>query len=215
MNIFIVSAHPDDETLGVGGTILKLKQKKNNLFWILLTSPSIEGELKKVEAYVEKAVKFYKFDDFFWLKIPTKKFSYENLSTAIEKMKEIFKRISPEIIFTVSETDIHSDHFFTYKSTIASVKPFTSSIPQSILKYEVLSSSNIYQSKQSSFCPNAFSDITEFINEKEKAFEIFSEEIQELPYSRNKETIRALSRYRGSMAGVMYAEAFEIVFGRF
>lgn len=214
MNTFIVSAHPDDETLGMGGTILKLKKRGDKVFWILLTTPNDPDELLKVNTYIENAKDFFNYDKFYWLKIPVKNFGFENLSQAIDSMRKIFEKIIPDIVFTVSDTDIHSDHFFTYKAVLSSLKPFTVNAPKLILKYEVLSSTNVFPTKSYNFVPNVFSDITDFIKDKERAFEIFYKEVQELPFPRNKDTIRALARFRGSMTGVMYAEAFEFVYGR-
>jgi len=39
-NILIVSVHPDDETLGCGGTILKHKENGDAIFWLILTGPT-------------------------------------------------------------------------------------------------------------------------------------------------------------------------------
>lgn len=37
MNILVVSPHPDDETLGAGGTILRLMQEGNAVSWLNIT----------------------------------------------------------------------------------------------------------------------------------------------------------------------------------
>ena len=37
-NILVVAAHPDDEVLGVGGTILKHKAKGDNVCWLIMTN---------------------------------------------------------------------------------------------------------------------------------------------------------------------------------
>ena len=214
MKIVIVSAHPDDETLGMGGTILKLKKTENQLIWILVTIPELKKDREKVNRYIKRITKFYNYDDFYWLKFPVTKLGYENLSDLILQFRKIFIKINPEIVFTVSDTDIHSDHLFTYKGILSSLKPFRENNLISILKYEVLSSTHIFPSNLQIFKPNVFSDITDYIDTKIKAFQLFEKEIQPLPFPRNAETIKALSRLRGSSCGVMYAEAFELVFGR-
>ena len=38
-NILIVAAHPDDETLGVGGTILRHKKNGDKIFWLIINFP--------------------------------------------------------------------------------------------------------------------------------------------------------------------------------
>ena len=38
MNVLVVSPHPDDETLGAGGTILRYVKEGNNVFWLNVTN---------------------------------------------------------------------------------------------------------------------------------------------------------------------------------
>src|SRR5687767_15671895 len=37
MNVLAISAHPDDETLGCGGTLLKHREAGDSIFWIIAT----------------------------------------------------------------------------------------------------------------------------------------------------------------------------------
>ena len=37
-DVIVFSPHPDDETLGCGGLLMKLKKEKNNLHWIIFTT---------------------------------------------------------------------------------------------------------------------------------------------------------------------------------
>ena len=37
MNILAISAHPDDETLGCGGTLLKHRAAGDSIYWIIAT----------------------------------------------------------------------------------------------------------------------------------------------------------------------------------
>ena len=46
-NIIVISAHPDDEILGAGGTLLKHKSKGDNLAWIIVTTMKEEQGFSK------------------------------------------------------------------------------------------------------------------------------------------------------------------------
>ena len=35
--ILVIAVHPDDETLGCGGTLLKHKKKGERIYWLILT----------------------------------------------------------------------------------------------------------------------------------------------------------------------------------
>lgn len=64
MKILFVSPHPDDETLGCGGTILNHKKKRDKIYWHILTSIEENDEyFLKRKKEIQKVKKYYKFDE--------------------------------------------------------------------------------------------------------------------------------------------------------
>lgn len=66
MNVLVVSPHPDDETLGAGGMILKLMAQGHHVFWMnvlgMLHSDKYTKEQKeKREEQLYQIEKFYNF----------------------------------------------------------------------------------------------------------------------------------------------------------
>ncbi|MFQ8877712.1 MAG: PIG-L family deacetylase [Roseburia hominis] len=55
MNILVVSPHPDDETLGAGGTILRLMQEGNAVSWLNITG--IQGNPDYSQQNIERTGK--------------------------------------------------------------------------------------------------------------------------------------------------------------
>ena len=47
MKSLVISPHPDDEVLGVGGTLLKRKKQKHKISWLIVTNISAENGWKK------------------------------------------------------------------------------------------------------------------------------------------------------------------------
>lgn len=41
--ILVVSPHPDDETLGAGGSLMKLKDAGNQVYWLNITDVKMVG----------------------------------------------------------------------------------------------------------------------------------------------------------------------------
>ena len=70
MNILVVSPHPDDETLGVGGTLLKMKKAGHKIFWLIITQVSVdlgwsESFVNHREEQIKTVKSFYGFDGFY------------------------------------------------------------------------------------------------------------------------------------------------------
>lgn len=47
--VLCVAVHPDDETLGCGGTLLKHKAQGDEIYWLFLTGPSFSLPDGKVD----------------------------------------------------------------------------------------------------------------------------------------------------------------------
>jgi LmbE family N-acetylglucosaminyl deacetylase len=64
------------------------------------------------------------------------------------------------------------------------------------------------------FEPNVFVDITEFKDIKDQCLKGYTSETYAYPDARSIEHIFDLAKVRGAQCGVMYAEAFELVYER-
>ena len=99
-NIIIISAHPDDEVLGAGGTLFKHKQSGDNIYWLITTNISEKQGFSKeqVEARQEEISKVSKelaIKKTFLLNYPTSTLSDESLIKMIPKISEVFNECKP------------------------------------------------------------------------------------------------------------------------
>ena len=67
-NVLVVAPHPDDETLGCGGTLFRHKQEGDELYWMIITGISKEAgwtdeEVKKRNTEINKTADNYGFKD--------------------------------------------------------------------------------------------------------------------------------------------------------
>ena len=65
--------------------------------------------------------------------------------------------------------------------------------------------------KEDSFVPNVFVDISEFMDKKIELMNIYESEIGKHPFPRSERNIRALATYRGATSNCNYAESFELL----
>ena len=215
--IAIVAPHPDDETLGCGGTIIKYLKKKYEVHWIIATKP--KKNLKKKETYlkeIKKVNNFYNFKKIQHLKLPAIELDNYPKSKIIKKFKDIFSEISANYVFIPFDHDAHSDHEVINHCVISSLKWFRQKTIEKILIYEVLSETNFnFRDKNKiSFKPNFYIDISDNIKDKIKAFKLYKSESHPHPFPRNSKTIESLALIRGSESGFKYAEAFRTVYQR-
>jgi LmbE family N-acetylglucosaminyl deacetylase len=212
--ILVFTPHPDDETLGAGGFLLKKKAEGYQLIWLILTNVKEEygwsGERVVVRNQEISIVKdLYPFDLVFNLELkPTGLDTYS--STELMSLVEpILKELQPEIVLIPSANDPHTDHQVAHRLAISVTKKFRNPWIKMILEMEILSESNF--SEVESISPNYFVDISDFLERKIEILETFSSELGDHPFPRSIESVRALAILRGTQAGCNYAEAFKIV----
>jgi|TARA_Y100000294_G_scaffold111534_1_gene103415 LmbE family N-acetylglucosaminyl deacetylase len=217
--ILIVAPHPDDETLGCGGSILKFKKNGYKVFWLIVTSSSKKSGFQKkfIESRkkeINKVSKFYKFDEVISLNFPSLLLDDLPFLKIVTRFNNVIKRLKPSIIFTPFISDVHLDHFYCTKAVMACTKSFRNNNIKEIVMYETVSETNFNFLNKEQFNPNLFIDITSFLNGKITALEIYKSEIAKHPFPRNKKNIQTLATLRGSQSGYHYAEAFQSVFRR-
>lgn len=216
-NIVIISAHPDDEALGVGGTLLKHKAAGDNIFWIIATNISekdgfdkerVSSRQKEIELVVDKLgiKQYYKLD------YPTMQLSSSSLIKLVPDISEIFMETKPEVVYTLNRSDAHSDHRVLSDAVMACTKSFRYPFIKKVLMYECISETEFAPSlPEKVFMPNYFVDVTNYMNGKLDLLKIYDSEMGEHPFPRSERNVKALATFRGASVGVEYAEAFQLV----
>jgi LmbE family N-acetylglucosaminyl deacetylase len=216
-NVIVISAHPDDETLGAGGTILKHVDNGDNVYWVIVTNVFENQGFSKerVECRQEEigeVAKSLGICKTFLLNYPTMTLSSSSLIKLVPDISSIFLEVQPEIIYTLNRSDAHSDHRVIFDGVMACTKSFRYPFIKQVLMYECISETEFAPAlAEKAFLPNYFVDITEFLDKKNEIMKVFESEISEHPFPRSLENIKALAHFRGASVGVKYAEAFQLL----
>lgn len=213
MKILIVSPHPDDETLGAGGLILKHKNQGDKLYWMNVTdvTEKWDGDFRrKREIQINKIQEYYNFDGVYNLKFEPCSLEIVDRRKIIDCFRNCIMEIQPDWIVLPNESDAHSDHRITYEVCMLCTKAFRCPSIKKIMCMEIVSETD-YSVNGSSFSANYYVDISEYIEKKIEAAKIYDTELELPPFPRSIENIRALARVRGASAGCNYAEAFKII----
>lgn len=218
MNTIIVAPHPDDEVLGVGGTILRRKSEGDKVAWLIITgvnnkswgSEKVQQRAKEIE-YISKLLQF---DEVFELNFPAAQLDTVPMSELIGSIGRVFKSFEPSEIFVPHFSDIHSDHRVVFDAIGSCVKWFRYPSIKRVLAYETLSETDFGLGSRGSFRPNIFFDIEPYLDIKIEALKVYTSEVGNHPFPRSVDSILALAILRGAASGFAAAEAFELIMER-
>lgn len=219
MRILVIAPHPDDETLGCGGTLFRHKQEKDELFWLITTCISegsgwVGSAVKKRDQEIELVKQKYGFADVINFGLPTTQLDTIPMSDLIGKFVEVYKKVKPEVIYIPFAFDVHTDHQIIGKASCSTIKWFRFPHIKKVLIYETLSETEFNFIQQRKFSPNVFVDISNFLDDKIETMKIYKSEMGEFPFPRSETTIRSLAAFRGSQSGFEAAETFELLYER-
>jgi N-acetylglucosamine malate deacetylase 1 len=225
--VLIVAAHPDDETLGCGGTIARLAQA-GDLVHVLTVTDGVGAryhtEPKNLAEYQPDA--FARYEQFVSAATLLGAVSYSNLAhdgsimpdqgldqvSLLRLTQAIETRIQllhPDAVYTHSGVDLNADHRRVHEAVLTACRPLPDSSVRTLLGFEVPSATEWCLGD--AFRPNLFSDIAATLDLKLEAMARYASEQPAYPHPRSPTAIRALAQWRGASAGLAAAEAFEVI----
>jgi N-acetylglucosamine malate deacetylase 1 len=217
-NVLVIAPHPDDEVLGVGGTMARLRRLGAKVRVAIMTrghSPLFDPEVSVVgrrearEAHSLLGVAETRFLDFPAAELDG--VAHQALNREIEKL---VTECRPDAVFVPFVGDIHQDHKEIFDSTLVAVRPNRAGYPAIVMAYETLSETNWNAPYLTpAFNPNVFVDVADTLEVKLEAMRAFASQSKAFPHERSEETIRALATLRGSTVFRQAAEAFVLVRG--
>ncbi len=149
--VMVCVAHPDDELLGLGGSINKLVNDYGCIIKVVILGEGLTSreDNRNVEKFKSDLIQ-HKSN----IKLAQKELGYQELSVydfpdnrfdtvplldlikVIEKEKDQFK---PDLIFTHHGGDVNIDHKLTFDAVITACRPLESESVKSIITFETLS----------------------------------------------------------------------------
>ncbi len=211
--VLIIAVHPDDETLGCGGTLLKHKANGDEIHWLICTTiDKSHSYYETREKEIEKVSNLYGFDSVHNLRLKTMQVDEYSLSELVGKISKVINEVKPNIIYLPFKGDVHSDHRKIFEASFSCTKTFRYPFIKKIYMIETLSETEFAPSSVTdSFIPNVFVDISDFMDKKLEIMRVFESEISPHPFPRNEINIKALATFRGATCGCEYAESFMLL----
>mgnify|MGYP003997756819 FL=1 len=231
MNVLIVVAHPDDEVLGMGGTIAKHSSNGDKVSIIYLTTgitsrrnpgysnkssyeitnkdqKLLDEEIKKLKIDALKSNKILGIDDSIFYNFPDNELDSIPRLKIIKVIEKQIEKINPDIVYTNHYGDLNIDHRIVYESCLTACRPIRKKNPK-LFSFGVISS--MEWNYPSTFNPNYFVNISKNMSKKIRAMKAYGNELKKFPHPRSIDNIQITAKKWGSLCGKNYAESFEII----
>ena len=214
--VLVVAPHPDDEVLGVGGTIARLTDAGREVHVAVVTRgkpPRFPQEqVDMIAAEARKSHDLLGVTQTHWLEFPAAELTELPHSALNAGLGRLVSELAPDLIFAPHPGDIHMDHQLSFLSTLVASRPHQSDYPATIMAYETLSETNWNAPYLTpAFVPNVFVDISDTLERKLDAFALFASQVKQAPHERSVESLRALATLRGATVHRAAAEGFVLV----
>lgn len=216
MSILVIAPHPDDETLGCGGTLLRRSAEGAEVHWLIVTgmsraagySPERIALRQKEIAAVERS---YGFASTTQLELPPAGLDTIARKDVVAAIAAVVDRASPTEMYIPWRGDAHTDHQVVFEAASACAKRFRHPAIRRVLAYETPSETDHGLDPTAPFVPNVFVDVSDHIERKLEIAALYEGEIGEHPFPRSERGMRALATVRGAACGVDSAEAFVLL----
>lgn len=206
--VLVVAPHPDDETLGCGGTLLRHLAAGDAVHWLVLAAlPETEGS-----AIFDEVASAYGFAGLHRLELPDARLDTVPLADLIARIGAVVQRVAPAVIYLPYRGDAHTDHRVAFDAAAACTKSFRYPSVRRVLAYETPSETDFGLNPDTHcFRPNVFLDITTHLERKLEIVRLYARELGAHPFPRNETALRALAVLHGTVAGCPAAEAFMLL----
>lgn len=213
-NILVVAAHPDDEVIGAGGTIAAHAARGDQVFIAILTegaSVQFPGEDDKISLKKRQALDAARMlgaKKVFSGDFPDQRLDATPVLEVNRFVERVAREVEPHVIYTHHFADLNSDHRVAYEAAAVAARPFSLPSFERLLCYSVDTLTHAGQGAQQF---NVYSDITETLEVKLKAMQIYETEVRAYPHPRSVEAMRYMALRNGAMVGLRAAEVFQSV----
>ncbi len=214
--VLVVAPHPDDEALGVGGTIAKYAHDRHRV--TILTVAGHRPPLYPESAYeqtvreAKEAHRILGAAESIFLNLAATTLGQMPTHELNAQIYSVVERVNPQIVLCCFP-DRHVDHRIIFESTMVATRPVRAGKEVELLAaYETLSETHWNAPHiEPSFTPNWVVNITDQIETKLLALACYKSQIGPFPGPRSIEAAKALAAFRGTQAGFAYGEGLHVI----
>lgn len=202
-----MAAHPDDELLGVGGTIAKHAKNGDEVHAII----ACEGESLRYgrdvgqESAIKEAAEILGIKEIKQIGFPDQRLDTFTLTDIIKPLEIISEDVKPNIVYCQYGGDINLDHKLLFEAANVAFRPIDPWIEE---VYAFYTASSTEWAFPRTFAPDTWIDISQTIDIKLDAFKCYKSEIREYPHPRSIQALKNMAMYYGNQCCMEAAEPF-------
>lgn len=221
LDTLYILAHPGDELLGCGGTLIKQIDNGSRVGVMVLGEGvssrhrDTEGRVstmvarRELRSSLQTVVDELDIPVWYYYQFADNRFDQHDLLDFIKVIESVLTRHRPRVVYTHHPGDLNIDHRRTYEAVITALRPMSGQATKKLLSIEVPSSTDWGSVQHTdSFSPNWFVDIRSSLDRKLELLKNYESELREEPHPRSIQALRERARHWGRFCGVEAAEAF-------
>lgn len=217
--VLVIVAHPDDEVLGMGGTIAKYVSSGVEVALLVVTDgstsqykndPRLNKIIEDKKKETKSAAEILGISKVYYGEQPDMKLDMTEHTEVNAAIEAVIDEFDPDIVYTHFEGDVNKDHQCVYQSTLVACRPVPGQKIKELYSFSVPSSTEWSpQNPKTVFGPNVYVDIDGVFSEKKySAMAAYETELRDYPHPRSIETLRILDQAVGLQVGLKCAESF-------
>jgi LmbE family N-acetylglucosaminyl deacetylase len=223
VSVLVVAAHPDDEILGVGGTLARHAAEGERVEILIVAegatardaarAPAARAaELEALKKSAREAAKILGAAPPRFAGLPDNRLDGVEMLDLIKPIEAVIAEVRPRIVYTHHGGDVNVDHRLVHQAVMTACRPLPDAPVRAVYAFETVSSTEwAGPGFGAVFRPTRFVDIGATLDQKLAALGCYAGELRAFPHPRSREAIAALARWRGASSGLAAAEAFEVL----
>jgi N-acetylglucosamine malate deacetylase 1 len=218
MRVLTVAAHPDDETLGAGGT-MAWHASRGDEVWVCILTEGASSRHDRVELQLEcarRACETLGVAEVRFAGLADQRLDTVPMLDVVTPIEECVRELRPDVVLTHFAGDVNEDHRIVSRATMVAARPVPGTSVRRVCSFEVPSSTDWAPPQPGSvFAPNLFVDISETLEIKLLAMKAYANtfhpEVRPYPHPRSLEALTAYAQRHGVASGLTAAEPFVLL----
>lgn len=215
MRVLAIAAHPDDELLGLGGTLARHSDDGDEVVCVVASEGATTrygaDAVSELQTFGQKAARILGAKDLRFLGLPDQKLDAEPILSIIQAIESVVEEVRPDVVYSHHWGDVNRDHRVISEAVMVACRPIGEHFPRSVYLFETPSSTEwSWPDPNSAFVPCHFVDVSATIDRKLEAMACYMSEVRSPPHPRSLEALRSRAAYWGQVITRPYAEPFVV-----